>query len=252
MASRRTSKSKRRREIESIVYGTIERLLTLKQTYDLTSYQLDKLILNWKEIEHTLHGSYPISDAGVIATLSAAEGVEGLQPDDFLITDEPAAPEDVVSALGAFPLEAACCAFVFTILERFGDDLVALINPRFSQQRKSWHRDIQGGSKVGGPSKERKLRIAFATPFKIRQSDISRQILLDLMTVKMQRNAFAHGGSMTLSLSEFFRRVMRVICFISLKVMPEEHILVVHRSGDYSGRFAEALELQRMLEEGLE
>ena len=165
---------------------------------------------------------------------------EGLQPDDFLITDEPAAPEDVVSALGAFPLEAACCAFVFTILERFGDDLVALINPRFSQQRKSWHRDIQGGSKVGGPSKERKLRIAFATPFKIRQSDISRQILLDLMTVKMQRNAFAHGGSMTLSLSEFFRRVMRVICFISLKVMPEEHILVVHRSGDYSGRFAEA------------
>jgi hypothetical protein len=230
---------------------TLERLLQFKLTHDLTRHQIQELRAHWRNVEISLHKDYPISDAGVVAQLKAGEaGIAGLDTDEFLITDEPIAPEDVVGLLGMFPLEAASCAYVFTMLEEYGDYLVSILNPDFQQERKSWHRDIHGGTKLGGAKKREKLEIAFAEPFGLTEYQIAHGIILNLMRIKRERNSFAHSGTMEMHFDEFFRLTVSIICYIYLMIVPNENeILIVHRTGDYTERFRAAEQYRKFFEE---
>jgi hypothetical protein len=201
-------------QIRRFTKTTTERLLQFKLSHYLTKHLIDKLRVNWRDVEQELHADYPITQAGVIAVLAeGGAGVEGIFGDDFLITDEPVAPEDVVSLLGTFPFDAASCAFVFTILEEYGDVIVSIVNPDFTHDRRAWHRRIYGGNELGNAVTSGKIARAFAEPFGFEDRAISEQILLSMMRIKNERNSFAHTGTMTMSFDEFFKRAMSVICY---------------------------------------
>jgi hypothetical protein len=233
--------SDKKDRIRQFTTATVERLLQFKLIHDLTKQQIEKLRENWRAVEQELHVDYPIAQAGVIAMLAGGSvGVEGVYGEDFLITDEPVAPEDIVGLLGTFPFDAASCAFVFTMLEEYGDVLVSLVNPGFAQDRTAWHRGIYGGKKLGRGKGKEKIELAFAEPFGLEEYQISEQIILSMMLIKNERNSFAHAGRMTMPFGEFFRRAMSVICYLFLMMMPEGEILIVHHTDDFSGRFADA------------
>src|SRR4029077_5854585 len=131
--------------VRRLTKNVVNELLEFKSIYELTALQIERVRENWRAVEAELNQvNRPVRGSGVIATLGA-NGIEGLDSgEDFLITDELASPETLVQGLGQFPLEAASCAYVFTILEKFGgDDLVEIVNPDFSEERRSWHRDVK-------------------------------------------------------------------------------------------------------------
>lgn len=240
------------REIRRYTTATIQRLLQFRLTHNLTKYQLEKVRANWRDAELELHDEYPITEAGVIAVLSNGDaGVEGLlRRDEFLITDEPVSPEEIISLLGSFPLDAAAGAYVFAMLEEYGDTLVKMLNPKFEKTRTSWHRDVYAGTKIGGPAKRKKLEIAFGKPFGLEKYAIAADVVLSLMLLKKERNAFAHSGRTDMSFDEFFERALRVICYIYLMVLPStDEILIVAPKDDLTGRFRDAAELRKAWEE---
>lgn len=223
---------------------TIERLLDIKSIYEVTSLQIEKLRENWKAVEESLYINYAIRDAGVIAVLGTA-GVEGFPGEDFLITDEPASPETLVEGIGRFPLEPATCAYVFTILENYGDNVVELFNPDFAKERKAWHRDVRPGDRLGKGRKAREQLVGFCRPFEFDPDLVPEQPVVNLMLIKRERNSFAHDGEMKMRFQEFFRRTLEIICFIALRIDPDQVILIVHQTEDHSGRFESAEEVRK-------
>jgi hypothetical protein len=242
----KTLSNHKQNQVRSLTQGVIKGLLQFKLTHDLTAHQIEKMRDNWRDIERGLHEDYPIRESGVIAILSSS-GVEGLDDDDVLITDEPVAPEEAINLLGSFPLNQASCAYVFTMLEQYGDDIVSVINPSLYRKRLSWHRAVPGGSKFEAGTHKERVCEAFAIPFGIEDYAISDKIVLSLMRMKAERNSFAHEGEMEMRFDEFFRLAIDVISYIYLMIMPEPQILIVHNSEDQSERFSDAEEMWREL-----
>jgi hypothetical protein len=232
--------------VERLTHDAIDRLLDIKSIYDVTALQIAKLRENWREVEAGLHVNYPIRGSGVIATLGSS-GVEGLEGEDFLITDEIISPDLVIGGLGQFPLEAATCAYVFTILENYGDCVVSLINPSYEEQRRAWHREVRAGSTLGSGKNAQKDIEGFCSPFEFDPSVVPPQPVLSLKKIKFERNSFAHNGKVTMRFEEFLRCSLEVICYIGLELNPDEEVLIVHRTEDFSERFSDAEEFRRIL-----
>src|SRR3954451_19232179 len=98
--------ARRQSTMRRLTEGVIKGLLQFKLTHDLTAYEIERLRSNWRDVEVELHTNYPLSESGIVAVLENNR-VRGLDEEEFFLTDEPIAPEDTVSLLGSFPLNAA-------------------------------------------------------------------------------------------------------------------------------------------------
>jgi hypothetical protein len=171
--------------------------------------------------------------------------LEGVYDGNYLITDEPIAPEDVVSLLGSFPFDATSSAFVFTILEQYGDVVAGIVNPKFARDRSSWHRGIRGSATLSSAKEIGEAESAFIDAFCFNTKVISDEIVSSITRIKYERNVFAHEGQINMSFDEFYRRAISVICYIFLMLMPEGEILIVHHTDDLSGRFSDAEDFRK-------
>lgn len=194
-----TLTSEQKSAVRTLTKGTISSLLQLLVTYRLTNHLIQRHRTEWRELEASLHyNDYPIRGAGVIAT---PDNIEKIDPEKggFLHMEELVAPEDIVSQVGDFPLNAATASYAFTLMEVCGDEVLKHVNPSYFKPRQAWHRDVYRGQKP------KELVIAFNKPFLGNFQDVKTENTHRLMALKEARNLFAHQGEADITLTYSFR-----------------------------------------------
>jgi hypothetical protein len=225
-----------RTKISSITETVIHRLLTFHVSYSSLQYIHDKASKNWRDLEEELHNDYQIKGIGVKAT---RENLKIINENDggFMHLEEDLYPGEVPAELDSFPYKEASAAYVFTILEGYGDDIVGIVNPDYLKKRQAWHHGVYGDADLTNSETLTKAISGFAKPFKVNAEDIPLYAVQRLTAVKAVRNEFIHEGSASVDFNLFFASVIGTVAFIYFSVLPSALELSVYPYEDYSGKW---------------
>ena len=84
----------------------------------------------------------------------------------------PFAPEEIISNLNDYPLQAATAAYAFSLVEVYGNDVANLFKPRSVRPLGSWHADIKFDLDSRDTAQSLRAAAAFAKLFDGDPADI--------------------------------------------------------------------------------
>jgi hypothetical protein len=226
-----------RQNIREMTKHSIDRILTFCVGYNAVQYQFQKGVVNFRDIMDEMHNDYPIKGCGITATLDNLENSDG---DDggYFHENESLAPEDTIDEYNSFPLESSACAYVFTILEMYGDEISDIIRPNARNARESWHRRIYFVENI---NQERlQVQIAsYANAFSIPPECVPPHIIHSLSKIKEKRNAIAHRGYADVKFTEFIEISLKIISHIHLSVL-DSQMISYYPYEDFEDKFHES------------
>jgi hypothetical protein len=221
-------------EIRERTETVLEALLRFKVSYDLRRHMGDKTISEWSDYAASLHNSYPITGTG-IRTTPAILTAETRDLSQFIIEEVGLSPETAVEEFDAFPMAAASAAYVFSLLEDYGNTVALLIDPTSVGDRQAWHRKVRGDPAVR-PEVHR-AREGFAEAFGAAPRKVRTRPVKRLMRMKLQRNAYAHDLETYLDFEDFFNSVVVVLCQIAYLASPTQPEISVYPFEDFDEQF---------------
>ncbi|MGY2733632.1 hypothetical protein [Sphingomonas sp. UYP23] len=200
-------------------------MLEFKTVYDIQRNVIDRHSRDFREFEaETAEGTF--AGAGVLATrkniLKSAHRAEG----SFYHDDVPLGSHEVGAHIRKFPLEAASASYVFTLVEVYGDEVSAIVQPGGINRNKAWHEDINGFADLRDRVQVETARAAFAKHFGAESADVPEQAARRMVDLKRIRNDFAHDGSGHVSFLSFLSDAIAVVCHIAFLVTAETRISI--------------------------
>jgi hypothetical protein len=233
---------KEKAEIRERTEAVLTALLRFKVSYDLRHHMGDKTNSEWNDYARSLHNRYPITGTG-IRTSPAILKVRDRDLSQFIIDEVSLAPEVAVEEFDAFPMAAASAAYVFSLLEDYGNSVALLIDPASVGARQAWHRKVWGDPTVS--TEVRKAREGFAHAFGAAPRKVKIRPVKRLMRLKLQRNGYAHDLDTYLDLDEFFKSVLVVLCQIAYLALPTQPEISVYPFEDLNAQFGSDTPLAR-------
>ena len=224
--------SEQRNAIHQKTTNLLDVLLRFHVSFSAQKFIHDDAVIKWRELEALLHITYPLKGVGIKATRSNLvhfdEGDGG-----FIYSEEDLNPGDVPQELQAFPYEAASAAYIFTLLEGYGDELVKIVNPTYLTARQAWHHKVYGDMNPKDRATVNAARIGFAKPFNRPGSGVPAYAAKRLIEIKRVRNEFMHEGSFDSTFPDFFANVLGTVATIYFLLMPSERNLSHYPYYDY-------------------
>ncbi len=229
----------RRTKVLSRVHAVIEGLLEFHVAYSAAIYINERAQDNWREFEGELHVNYPIKGVGIIAT---PDNLDEIYEEDggFLHAEEDLYPGEVTTHLPDFPYQAASAAYIFTVMEELGNDLVQIVNPGYRKKQNrnwSWHSSVYGDLKLKDQAKVLKAKEGLAKALKVDSSRIADWVIERLATIKKARNAYAHEGDKSITFDGFFADVVSIICVLQFLLLPHDKQIKIYPYYDYHGKW---------------
>jgi hypothetical protein len=222
--------------IKELTTTALYRLLTFHVSFSSLAYIHSQATDDWRNLEEELHQGYPIRGAGILATRRNLRIIDA-DNGGFLHTDEDLYPGEVPTELQAFPYEAASAAYAFTLLEGYGDEILAIVNPEAQKQRQAWHHGVYGDADLRDPAQLERARKGFAKSFGRNLKSVPRYAVVRLVRIKAARNQFMHEGTQDICFSEFYGMVLATVASIYFLVLPSESSLSAYPYEDYHNKF---------------
>jgi hypothetical protein len=136
LSAARTQSRKRFEEVRRHLRANTERalnnLIQFKVSYDVSALIRERGLEKSRELEDRIHNA--IRAVGVLATRDEFLGSDG---GAFLKYDQPLSPDVASPLLEDFPYAAAAAAYIFTLLEGYGNEQVRLVNRRYLRDRQA-------------------------------------------------------------------------------------------------------------------
>lgn len=212
--------------------SVLNRLLTFYVSFSSLEYIYRTATSDWRELEEQLHNDYPIKGAGVKATRNNLKSCC-----DFMHMEEDLYPGEVPAELQSYPYQEASAAYIFTLLEGYGDDIVELINPGHLKVRQAWHHGVYGDANLKDKIALARAKEGFTKPFKCAPNKVSRFAVQRLVKIKAIRNEFMHEGSANVNFNDFLANVVGTVASIYFMLLPTETELSVYPYDDYSEKW---------------
>ncbi|ARU27940.1 hypothetical protein [Cellvibrio sp. PSBB006] len=213
-----------------------ENLLSFHVAYQAAQLLHNNAQENWREFEDFLHMDYPIKGIGIKATRKNLD-----EPDEdwggFLHSQEPLSPAHVAPELSYYPLEAASSAYIYTLLENFGNEISENVNPGGLKNRQAWHYGVHGDLNISDEKTVDKAKKGFAKSFSVAERKITKTAIKRLVLLKSARNEFMHEGSYSCEFSEFFQCSIQTVCHIYFMLLPSEKDISVYPYEDFNGKW---------------
>lgn len=227
---------KTRQVIHQLTVDTLRTMLKFHVSHKALKYIHDESTNNWRDLEDQLHNDYPIKGVGVKAT---KENLKTIDADfgGFLHLEEDLYPGEVPDELSGYPYDATSAAYLFTLLEGFGDDLVKLVNPGYLSERKAWHHGVYGDANMNDKNVKLKARSGFGKPFQRKPSGVPVYAVQRLVKIKADRNRFMHESNTFINFDEFFSAVIATVVFLHFFLLPNEVELSVYPYHDYNDKW---------------
>lgn len=204
-----------RSQIENFTGQTVRRLQRLQVSFRLNKYTQDRLYADQGAMEIELHSKeYPVRASGIVAAraiLSALDKNIGT----FYFGEELVAPEAAVPEFWDFPLAAASAAYVFTIIEDYGNTIAKLNRPISIRQGSSWHAPIYGDLNLSDRAAVDKARGKVAAIFQVSRSRIPVRSIRRMVWLKRHRNAYAHEMETSVDFEQFFTYSLSMVCQVA-------------------------------------
>lgn len=227
---------KQKNTILSRTEDVLNTLLSFNTAYRAAILLHDDASTRWRDFEERLHIDYPIKGLGVKATRNNLQEVRA-DIGGFLHSEEDLFPGDVTNEMWLFPYQAASAAYVFTLLEGYGDDIVNLINPGYLGARQAWHHGIYGDANLSEAAQVRKAKEGFAKPFKLSFTKIPKYVVGRLVNLKAIRNEFMHEGHSSVDFPDFLANIIGTVCFIQFTLLPSVNNISVYPYYDYNDKW---------------
>jgi hypothetical protein len=198
----------------------LKEVVRFKCTYDVMVYLQNDALRFGGNFEERMSINYPINGIGIRATPSNLNKFNAV--DGGFIDEQAIAPDEVTPHVTDFPLAAASAAYLFTLLEGFGDDLVTLVNPAYSKTNHAWHREVSGKVNTKDQKALQQARLGFAKAFNLKPEDISLVMTARLVHLKKARNKFMHEAERMVDLENFIRYIVAIVCHLYFIFLPKE------------------------------
>jgi hypothetical protein len=225
----------RRAEILRLTHSTLRGLLRFKTVYDIQRYLTDRHSRDFREFEtETAEGTF--AGAGVIATRDTILKTARRAEDSFYHDDVPMGSHEIGAHIRRFPLEAASASYVFTLIEVYGDDVAAIVQPGSINTNKAWHEDIKGFADLRDQVQVGRTCAAFAKHFGADPAAVPDEAVWRMVDLKRIRNDLAHDGSGRVSFPSFLADAIAVVCHIAFLVTDETRISI-YPWEDHEDRF---------------
>lgn len=226
----------RRAQLLRLTHSTLNQLLEFKTVYDIQRYLTDKHARDWRDFEVETANEV-FEGAGVIATRDNVLLDPQEDEDSYYQTDVPMGSHETGAYIRGFPLEAASASYIFTLLEVFGDEVAALVQPGSINRNKAWHEDIKGFADLHDPVQVTKAREAFAKHFGADPEEVPEPAVQRMVGLKRIRNDFAHEGQGWVNLPSYLADTIAVVCHIAFLATDETRISI-YPWEDHDDRFA--------------
>ena len=216
-------------ELQAMTRRTVDQLLQLKVTHDLVRHVIDETREDWRSYVARLHEQYPIRGIGVIATPDAlaSHDYDG-DAGGFLHGDEDVAPEEIISNLNDYPLQAATAAYAFSLVEVYGNDVANLFKPGSVRPLGSWHTDIKFDLDSRDTAQSLRAAAAFAKLFDGDPADIKPASVIRLVAMRRARNDYVHRKDTGIAFDRFLAYCLAVVCQIHFLKASDQSALKVY------------------------
>jgi hypothetical protein len=228
---------KDRREISSLTKETLDTLLKLHVSCRAINFAHERLFNEWRNFVELLHQNYPIKGTGIVATKTNLR-VNDAEDGGFIHMDVDLLPDEIIAEMQSFPQDAASAAYVFTLLEDFGDRLVDIVNPGILQARQAWHAAVNADLNLKKVGDRKKARSRLAKIFAKNEKLISRDFLVRLQRIKILRNEFMHEGNPDINFDKFLYDALAIASFLYFLILPMGNCLSRYPFSDYHNVFA--------------
>ena len=216
--------------------SVLRSLLRFHVSYSTAIFLHEDTVSNWRELEERLHQGYPIKGVGVKATRKNLKIIDS-EDGGFLHQEELLYPSEVPSELQSFPYEVTSSAYIFTLLEGYGDNLLTIVNPTYLKARQAWHHAVYGDAKLSDPRQLAKAKDGFSKPFNSSAAKVPLYAVQRLVAIKYSRNKFMHDGHTGIDFKEFFASVVATVVFLHFLTLPSENDLSVYPYYDYDEKW---------------
>lgn len=214
----------------------IQSLLRFVVSYRAVEFVHNYNHSHWREFEDLLHHDYPVKGVGVKANSSNLDKIEAYNG-GFLHAEETLYPGEITSEFDSFPYEAASSAYIFTLLEGYGNDLVEIVNPNTLNKRDSWHKGVHADCDLKNASAVYKAKERFAAPFKSHASKIPKYAVERLIKIKAARNSYMHEGKTSMSFEDFSSSAIGTAIFLHFLLLPNGDELSIYPFDDYDEKW---------------
>ena len=222
-------------KISKLTNEAIEKILEFVLAHRTMEFIYDETMNNWREFEDSISHGYPIKAAGIIATL---DNLDKLREGSFYHEDELVYPGEATDALNNIYLKQASAAYVFTILELYGDGVSNITQPGHLPDFRSWHNSIKGTINLSDNTALEAARKKFGEPFNINENSIPNFIIAYLVEIKNLRNKYMHKGHAAIDFEDFTKKALALICFIHLTLVPTDTSLALYPYEDYYEKYS--------------
>jgi hypothetical protein len=229
--------NQKKEQVDRIIRKGIDAVLRFKVAYDLRAHLANKTAHQWSSVAAELHNNYPIRGMGVLADCTALSVADRQLRGQVIVDDVGLAPEQAVDEVGAYPVEAAALAYIFSVLEVAGDDLVEVLKPGSLRARQSWHFPVHGDI---ARNDRRAIAVAkrkVAAVFGASARRWSSRSIQRLAWLKAQRNAYAHDLSTYVDFEQSIDFVLSLFVQLAWMADPSRRPLKVYPFEDHLGVF---------------
>ncbi|MNH67412.1 hypothetical protein D3C73_194660 [compost metagenome] len=140
----------------------------------------------------------------------------------------PLAPEEIISNLNDYPLQAATAAYAFSLVEVYGNDVANLFKPGSVRPLGSWHTDIKFDLDSRDTAQSLRAAAAFAKLFDGDPADIKPASVIRLVAMRRARNDYVHRKDTGIAFDRFLVYCLAVVCQIHFLKASDQSALKVY------------------------
>lgn len=226
-----------RQEIREETRSTLRRLLTFYIAHSVLAYISEKAITNFRDLEEGMYEKHPIKGVGVKAVRSNLRVIDS-EDGGFLHMEEDLFPGEASVELQMYPYKAASAAYVFTIMEMYGNTLVELVNPTyFKHARQAWHHRLHGDMDISSKEGRHKAKVDFAAPFGQKPNLVPIYAVKRLVELKSFRNDYMHEAHTLVPFDRFFQYTVATILSLHFLLFPNDIEISVYPFYDYHDKW---------------
>jgi len=239
MKLRRTDRSPQKAILQHTI-ETLRKMLVFATSVKIQRYITDKHTVDYRQFEAMVAANdeqQRINGTGVLALRCDISRPSSSDEQDFFRDEVPLGSYELGAHIDEFPLSAAAASYLFTLLEIYGNEVAAIINPGSINTNKAWHEDLRGFADLRDKVQVEKAREAFAKHFDRSSGDVPELAVHRMVELKRSRNDFAHDGIQRVDFSQFLHDTLAVVCHIAF-LTTDEARLSVYPWDDHSNIFS--------------
>jgi hypothetical protein len=216
-------------KVLKLTVSTLHQMLTFATTVSIQRHIINRHASDFRGFEAEaaeLTDRESIKGTGILATRDEIGKSLPVYEQDFFYNEVPLGAHELGAYISSFPLSAAAASYLFTLLEVFGDEVSALINPGSIDKNKAWHESVKGFADLRDVVQLKSAKDAFAKHFNASGSNVPELAARRMVALKRARNDFAHDGSQTMNYDQFLHDTLALVCHIAFLTTDTDRISV--------------------------